>query len=119
MYTSLLLIVKVSDDEGKEMVPNIIDSTCAAEEKSEIKVAGFLNLVADGFHNFTDGLAIGASFAAGQGVGMITTFTILFHEVTLYIVKSASYRWGITSFSLINLETNSCVLYLVAFSDSS
>ena len=52
-----------------------------AEEKGEIKVAGFLNLVADGFHNFTDGLAIGASFAAGQNVGVITTLTILFHEV--------------------------------------
>merc|ERR1712076_217578 len=51
------------------------------EETGDIKVAGFLNLVADGFHNFTDGLAIGASFAAGQGVGMVTTFTILFHEI--------------------------------------
>ena len=77
-------IFKVSEDEEKKIVPNIIDSTSAAEQKSEIKVAGFLNLVADGFHNFTDGLAIGASFAAGQGVGMITTFTILFHEVSLH-----------------------------------
>jgi len=52
-----------------------------AEEKVEIKVAGVLNLFADGFHNFTDGLAIGASFAAGRSVGMVTTFTILFHEI--------------------------------------
>ena len=51
------------------------------DTKEEIKVAGFLNLVADAFHNFTDGLAIGASFAAGQGVGVVTTLTILFHEV--------------------------------------
>merc|ERR1711944_97203 len=52
-----------------------------AEERGEIKVAGVLNLFADGFHNFTDGLAIGASFAAGRSVGMVTTFTILFHEI--------------------------------------
>ena len=51
------------------------------EEQPEIKVAGFLNLFADCFHNFTDGLAIGASFAAGETVGTITTLTILLHEV--------------------------------------
>jgi len=51
----------------------------AAEE--EIKVAGYLNLAADMFHNFTDGLAIGASFLAGESIGVITTLTILLHEV--------------------------------------
>merc|ERR1712013_657032 len=50
-------------------------------EDQEIKVAGFLNLAADCFHNFTDGLAIGASFLAGQSIGVITTLTILLHEV--------------------------------------
>jgi len=44
-------------------------------------VAGYLNLAADFSHNFTDGLAIGASFAAGQNIGIITTLTILFHEI--------------------------------------
>jgi zinc transporter 7 len=33
------------------------------------------------FHNFTDGLAIGASFLAGDTVGFFTTFMILFHEI--------------------------------------
>jgi len=50
-------------------------------EEQEIKVAGFLNLAADCFHNFTDGLAIGASFLAGESIGIITTLTILLHEV--------------------------------------
>ena len=44
-------------------------------------MAGYLNLAADFSHNFTDGLAIGASYLAGQSVGIITTFTILLHEV--------------------------------------
>ena len=43
-----------------------------------------MNLFADGFHNFTDGLAIGASFAAGESVGLVTMMTILFHEVSTY-----------------------------------
>lgn len=50
-------------------------------ESEEIKVAGYLNLAADFSHNFTDGLAIGASYIAGQNVGIITTITILLHEV--------------------------------------
>ena len=44
-------------------------------------MSGYLNLAADFTHNFTDGLAIGASYLAGRGVGMVTTLTILFHEV--------------------------------------
>ncbi|XP_014214326.1 protein catecholamines up-like [Copidosoma floridanum] len=51
------------------------------EQKQDIKVAGYLNLAADFLHNFTDGLAIGASYLAGNNVGILTTFTILLHEV--------------------------------------
>ena len=38
-------------------------------------------MAADCAHNFTDGLAIGASYLAGHGVGVVTTLTILFHEL--------------------------------------
>ncbi|XP_060771386.1 zinc transporter Slc39a7 [Neoarius graeffei] len=51
------------------------------EESSDIKVSGYLNLAADFTHNFTDGLAIGASFLVGPAVGVVTTITILLHEV--------------------------------------
>lgn len=47
----------------------------------EIEVAGYLNLAADFAHNFTDGLAIGASYLAGNSIGIVTTVTILLHEV--------------------------------------
>lgn len=67
-----------SSDEGSNEVAK--EETCAAEVP-EVKVAGYLNLFADFFHNFTDGLAIGASFIAGEGVGKITTLTILLHEI--------------------------------------
>lgn len=43
---------------------------------------GWLNLVADGVHNFTDGLAIGTGFAqGGVGLGMARTWAILLHEL--------------------------------------
>ncbi|XP_020794949.2 zinc transporter Slc39a7 [Boleophthalmus pectinirostris] len=52
------------------------------EKKStDIKVSGYLNLAADFTHNFTDGLAIGASFLVSPAVGAVTTLTILLHEV--------------------------------------
>ncbi|KAK9510677.1 hypothetical protein O3M35_005413 [Rhynocoris fuscipes] len=49
--------------------------------KGDIQIAGYLNLAADITHNFTDGLAIGASYLAGRNVGIVTTLTILLHEV--------------------------------------
>ena len=44
-------------------------------------MSAYLNLAADFAHNFTDGLAIGASYLAGKGVGLVTTATMLLHEV--------------------------------------
>lgn len=52
-----------------------------AGEHGSIKVSGYLNLAADFTHNFTDGLAIGASYLVSRNVGLITTLTILLHEV--------------------------------------
>lgn len=73
--------------EDKKVQKSSGKSDAASKEKeakggrNEIKIAGYLNLVADFLHNFTDGLAIGASYLAGKNIGYITTFTILLHEV--------------------------------------
>ncbi|XP_035220383.1 protein catecholamines up-like [Stegodyphus dumicola] len=66
---------KVSEPDVKVKKETIDDL------KDEIMVAGYLNLAADFLHNFTDGLAIGASYIVNPGVGVITTATILLHEV--------------------------------------
>ncbi|KAF3421227.1 hypothetical protein E2986_06556 [Frieseomelitta varia] len=71
----------------KKLLKDLNKSDVVSKEKkaessqSKIKIAGYLNLVADFLHNFTDGLAIGASYLAGKNIGYITTFTILLHEV--------------------------------------
>ncbi|XP_013420371.1 protein catecholamines up-like isoform X2 [Lingula anatina] len=67
------------DDREKKVEEEERGATEAPEE--DIKVAGYLNLAADFAHNFTDGLAIGASFLVGQNVGIITTITIFLHEI--------------------------------------
>lgn len=51
------------------------------EHDGHIHASGILNLIADFLHNFTDGLAIGASFMSGTKLGLSTTFAIFLHEV--------------------------------------
>ncbi|CAD6997160.1 protein catecholamines up [Ceratitis capitata] len=67
---------KKSDEktESKKSVKTDVGS-------NEVKITGYLNLAADFAHNFTDGLAIGASYLAGNSIGIVTTITILLHEV--------------------------------------
>ncbi|XP_075042531.1 zinc transporter SLC39A7 [Mixophyes fleayi] len=63
---------------------NATQTSKAGKEKlprSDMTVSGYLNLAADFTHNFTDGLAIGASFLVSSSVGIVTTITILLHEV--------------------------------------
>ena len=55
---------KKKDKEDKKKEEEDTDA-----EEDDINVAGYLNLAADCFHNFTDGLAIGASFLAGESIG--------------------------------------------------
>lgn len=53
----------------------------ATKASAERRVAGYLNLVADAAHNFTDGLALGAAYRTNFGVGVSTTLAVLMHEV--------------------------------------
>ena len=42
---------------------------------------GYLIQIADGFHNFTDGLAIGAAFIASTELGIVTWLVLAAHEI--------------------------------------
>uniref|UniRef100_A0A671XC67 Zinc transporter SLC39A7 n=1 Tax=Sparus aurata TaxID=8175 RepID=A0A671XC67_SPAAU len=68
---------KEKDSDGEEEK----EKKKAEKGSKDEKVSGYLNLAADFTHNFTDGLAIGASFLVGPAVGAVTTLTILLHEV--------------------------------------
>lgn len=69
-----------TDNESEASQKKVNSSKKKKNQKAEIKhkeavvprirVAAYLNLVADLMHNFTDGLAIGASFIAGSTVGL-------------------------------------------------
>lgn len=50
---------------------------------SRMAPSGWLNLFADSLHNLTDGIALGASFASGNGtsIALATVLSVLFHEI--------------------------------------
>jgi zinc and cadmium transporter len=46
-----------------------------------IHPVGYMNLFADGVHNFIDGTIIGASYLVSLPVGIATTLAVIFHEI--------------------------------------
>ena len=46
-----------------------------------IHPVGYVSLVADGLHNFIDGLLIGSSYLVSLPVGLGTTIAVLLHEI--------------------------------------
>lgn len=63
-------------ENGAAIVDNISET-----ESEPIKIFGWLNLVSDAFHNFVDGMALGATFSLSTSNGITTSVAILFHEV--------------------------------------
>jgi len=51
------------------------------ESSHTIHPVGYMNLLADGVHNFIDGAIIGASYLASYDVGLATTLAVIFHEI--------------------------------------
>lgn len=81
-----------SHDNGHDHSPQTNTNTPPKEGKQYKRSTILLNLSADALHNFTDGLAIGASFASVadenssvvsllQSRGGLATLSILFHEI--------------------------------------
>lgn len=54
---------------------------CHDKEHLENHTIGVMNLIGDSIHNFLDGVLIAASFASGQGLGIIATLAIALHEI--------------------------------------
>jgi zinc and cadmium transporter len=51
------------------------------ESDHPIHPVGYINLLADGAHNFIDGVIIGASYVVSLHVGIATTLAVIFHEI--------------------------------------
>jgi zinc and cadmium transporter len=51
------------------------------EANNPVRPVGYMNLLADGVHNFIDGMIIGASYLVSLPVGVATTTAVIFHEI--------------------------------------
>lgn len=51
------------------------------ESKNSIHPVGYMNLLADGVHNFIDGTIIGAAYLTSIRVGIATTIAVSMHEL--------------------------------------
>ena len=57
------------------------NSTGNCEKCHHVKPVAYLNLIADGFHNFIDGVLIIAGFMAGVPAGISIAIAIALHEI--------------------------------------
>jgi zinc and cadmium transporter len=51
------------------------------DESEHIHPVGYINLIADGVHNFFDGVLIAASFLFSFQTGLATTIAVILHEI--------------------------------------
>lgn len=54
---------------------------CHKPTSGHVKPVTYLILLADGAHNFIDGLAIGAAFVVDVRLGIVTSFAVMLHEI--------------------------------------
>lgn len=64
-----------------------------------LKSNAWMVILGDALHNFSDGLAIGASFSTGLTTGFGTSIAVFFHELPHEVKSSVN---GRISKSLIN-----------------
>ena len=75
------------NDDQKDLPKPKENSITVPDTVTNIKMpvsSAYLNLLADSMHNFTDGLALGASFSSGKhssSLAIATVLSVLFHEI--------------------------------------
>jgi zinc and cadmium transporter len=57
------------------------DARTAGAEGRRFRPVVVMSLLGDGVHNLIDGMIIAAAYAAGPGLGLVTTTAVLLHEV--------------------------------------
>lgn len=72
--------------QRRKDVAAVVEATQTMEKEvkeinASVKLAGYLNLIADFTHNITDGLAMSSSFYASPTIGATTTVAVFFHEI--------------------------------------
>lgn len=90
--------------------------------QNSVDITGYLNLLANGFDNFTHGVSVGASFLVSIKMGILTTLAIAIHEIPheiadyVILIRSGFSCWNAfraqLSISLITILGSVTVIYL-------
>lgn len=72
---------KKTQDEAPRKQGETSVAAASDDHAISLRVGGILNLIADLAHNFTDGMAIAASFLVSPQVGWSTTLAVFIHEI--------------------------------------
>ena len=58
---------------------------------TSIASVAWMVIVSDGFHNFSDGLAVGAAFSTSLATGLTTAIAVFCHEIPHELGKSKAF----------------------------
>ncbi|OMH86226.1 Zinc transporter SLC39A7 [Zancudomyces culisetae] len=61
--------------------PSTQSEETKSEKQKQVQYSAYMNLIADASHNFTDGLALSASFYVSPAAGLSTFVAVFMHEI--------------------------------------
>lgn len=102
------------DNKSSDTVTSTAVSGEQHDTEENVKVLGYLNLLANSIDNFTHGLAVAGSFVVSTKVGMCTTCAILLHEVPheigdfAILLKSGFRRWDAAVGQMVTASAGLC-----------
>nr|XP_027205796.1 zinc transporter ZIP13-like [Dermatophagoides pteronyssinus] len=152
--TFIRLIIVIENDESNKFLKNINDEKITQNgdsknlrnrlQKSSKEInesslppmnnntptaTGYLNLLANGFDNFTHGMSVAASFLVSYKMGIMTTIAIALHEMPhevvdfVILIRSGFTCWRAfkaqLSISIFTIIGSLCVLYCEQQSQSN
>ena len=74
-----------------------------------IAPVAWIIIIGDAFHNFADGIAMGAAYSSSIGGGLSTTLAVLFHEIPHELGKNVEI---VVQYTYVCTTAGMCVLRL-------
>ena len=73
--------VIVYQSQRKPSMRDAVEKQKEINRDTSVRTVAWVVIIGDGFHNFCDGLAIGAAFSDSMKTGLSTSIAIFFHEL--------------------------------------
>jgi zinc transporter 7 len=102
LILSGFLLFFVSDKVAQQIIGHGHEN---CHDHSNVEPSGWLNIVADSMHNFTDGISLGVACTSGSGVAVAMFLSVLIHELPHELSDFAILvRAGMTKWQAIKMQ---------------